>query len=137
MIKSFSKPFPDVPLTPLSPDAELTPLVVESVDIVLAALEPTFSPPLLANGRSEFRISARAFWWYPDDRVDDLPDDAEFIMAINCWPMLSPAGGQPSYARGPPLHFWHAQLHSKTLRSTFRKGKHIYTYNNAISTLRH
>lgn len=43
-------------------DAELTPLVVERVDIVEAALDPTpFSLPELANGRREFLISASAF----------------------------------------------------------------------------
>jgi hypothetical protein len=36
---------PDAPDKPLRPEAELTPLVVESVDIVLAALEPTSPVP--------------------------------------------------------------------------------------------
>lgn len=47
----------------LCPEAELTPLVVERVDIVLAALDPTFpdSHPMFANGRREFRMAASAF----------------------------------------------------------------------------
>lgn len=57
------QPFtPELALRPLNPEAELTPEVVESVEIVLAALEPTFSP-LLANGSKELRISAKAFRW--------------------------------------------------------------------------
>lgn len=60
---SLSNPVPEAVLNPLSPEAELTPLVVDRVDIVLAALEPTLlSPPMLANGRREFLISAKAFW---------------------------------------------------------------------------
>jgi hypothetical protein len=37
--------------------------VVERDEIVLAALDPKFSPrlPILANGNNEFRISAKAF----------------------------------------------------------------------------
>lgn len=51
------------PLLPeLSPEADETPLVVESVLMVEAALEPSGSW-LLANGRSELCISAIAFWW--------------------------------------------------------------------------
>lgn len=53
---------PELALKPLKPEAELTPEVVERVDIVLAALEPTFSP-LFAKGNKEFRISAKAFRW--------------------------------------------------------------------------
>ena len=62
--KSFSYPLPpEAALIPLCPEAELTPLVVESVEIVLAALDPKFSPgpPILAKGNSELRISANAF----------------------------------------------------------------------------
>lgn len=54
------------PLLPeLSPDAEETPLVVDRVEMVDAALDPTWSctaPPLLAKGRRELWISAIAFW---------------------------------------------------------------------------
>lgn len=53
---------PELALKPLKPEAELTPEVVEIDDIVLAALEPTFSP-LVAKGNSEFRISAKALRW--------------------------------------------------------------------------
>lgn len=53
---------PEAPDRPLRPDAELTPLVVERVEIVLAALEPTSPvPPIFAKGSRELRISARAF----------------------------------------------------------------------------
>ena len=64
LLNSLSTPLlPEVALKPLSPEAELTPLVVDRVEIVLAALEPLFSPRLLifANGNKEFLISARAF----------------------------------------------------------------------------
>lgn len=57
--------FPALPV--LMPEAELTPLVVLRVEMVLAALEPTGSETaaaaLLANGSSELWISAMAFWW--------------------------------------------------------------------------
>lgn len=36
---------PDAPESPLKPEAELTPLVVDKVEIVLAALEPTSPVP--------------------------------------------------------------------------------------------
>ena len=52
-----------VPLVPDVELSELTPLVAEKFEMVLAALEPTASLPLLANGRSEFWISSMAFWW--------------------------------------------------------------------------
>ena len=53
---------PEVPESPLRPEAELMPLVVDNVDIVLAALEPTSpAPPIFAKGSKELRISANAF----------------------------------------------------------------------------
>lgn len=53
---------PEAAERPLSPEAELMPLVVDKVDIVLAALEPTSpAPPIFAKGSKELRISAKAF----------------------------------------------------------------------------
>lgn len=53
---SLSRPLVEAEL---SPEADDTPEVVERVEMVEAALE--LPSPQLANGRSEFRISASAF----------------------------------------------------------------------------
>lgn len=72
----------DAPERPLRPEAELIPLVVERVDMVLAALELSSPvPPIFANGSRELRISASAFWWYPEPRVLDLLTAGGFIVA--------------------------------------------------------
>lgn len=72
---------PEAPESPLRPEAELMPLVVDTVEIVLAALEPTSpAPPIFANGSNELRISAKAFWWYPEPRVLDLLAAGGFIV---------------------------------------------------------
>ncbi|CAH2240633.1 jg14228 [Pararge aegeria aegeria] len=69
-LKSLSSPFPDDELKP-----ELTPELT-----VLAAEEPGGSEfPMLAKGSREFRISASAFWLYPEERVAVLPGAGGFM----------------------------------------------------------
>lgn len=78
-----------VPLLPEAELSELTPLVVDRVEIVLAALEPITSLLLLANGSSELWISSMAFWWYPARSRAGL---LGFMLIVGraCWPMLGP-----------------------------------------------
>lgn len=77
------------------PDEELKPELTPELT-VLAADEPGGSKfPMLAKGRSEFLISASAFWWYPEERVAVLPGAGGFMApqprASHPTPPITPA----------------------------------------------